>query len=164
MTASKLKVCSILWRSEVPLLFKLSSKRPRIVCESVSNSLLFSLSLPSKNKDIWEELQAWSNSWDTNAITRQNDAFSLLPPPGAVQTLCREAIFFNTINIDWGERDSRNRLLQQHSRAFIRSRRRVPRCFHQGCSYSLSHRNLQKYQGQATYGMLYFVDAPQHSR
>ena len=127
MTAGKLKVCSILWRSEVPPLLKLSSKRPRLVCESVSNSLLFSLSLPSKNKDIWEKLQAWSNSWDTNAIARQNDAFSLLPPPGAAQTLCREAIFFNLINIDWGERDSRNRLLQQHSRAFIRSTRRVPR-------------------------------------
>ena len=111
MTASKLKVCSILRRSEVPPLLKLSSKRPRIVCESVSNSLLFSLSLPSKNKDIWEELQAWSNSWDTNAIARQNDAISLIPLPG----------------IDWGEGDSSNRLLQQHSRAFIRSTRRVPR-------------------------------------
>ena len=54
MTVGKLKVCSILRRSEVPPLLKLSSKRPRIVCESVSNSLLFSLSLFHRNIKTFE--------------------------------------------------------------------------------------------------------------
>ena len=67
-------------------------------------------------------LLANGSPWDANAEAHQNDAFSR-PPPLPPLPLVHSCI--NAINIAWGEGDSRNRLLQQHSQILLRGRIRV---------------------------------------
>ena len=61
-------------------------------------------------------------SWDTNAIARQNEVFSLSPSPRCSVDVLHSSFVSTQSTLLRGERDSRYRLLQQHTQAFLRGK------------------------------------------
>ena len=70
------------------------------------------------------------DSYDTNAIARQNEVFSLSPSPRCSVDVLHSSFVSTQSTLLRGEGDSRNRLLQQHTQAFLRGRIWVhlPKC------------------------------------
>ena len=61
-------------------------------------------------------------SWDTNPIARQNEAFSLSPPPQCSVDVLHSSFVSTQSTLPRGEGNSGNGLLQQHTQAFLRAR------------------------------------------